>query len=85
MNIMIIGAAGFIGTNLTMQLAKDNENKITLVDKSRMLFSAVESMNFGNVSIKEASFELETDFDELVSGQDIIYHLVSTTAPTTSN
>lgn len=85
MKIMIIGAAGFIGTNLTIQLAKNNDNNITLVDKCRSFFSVIESMSFDNVSIKEASFELVTDFDELVSGQEVIYHLVSTTVPTTSN
>lgn len=33
-NIITLGAAGFIGTNLTFDLAKDNNNSMTLVDRS---------------------------------------------------
>ena len=85
MNIILLGAAGFIGTNLAIQLAKDNENHITLVDKSRMFFSTIEAMCFGNVTIKESTLEVDSDFDKLLTDQNVVYHLVSTTVPTTSN
>lgn len=85
MNILILGAAGFIGTNLTIELAKNYDDNITLVDKSRLFFGNINSMNFQNVTIKESSLEIDTDFDDLLKGQDVIYHLVSTTVPTTSN
>lgn len=32
MKILLLGAAGFIGTNLTIELAKKTEDEITLVD-----------------------------------------------------
>ncbi|PKM60517.1 MAG: epimerase [Firmicutes bacterium HGW-Firmicutes-4] len=85
MNILILGAAGFIGTNLTIKLAAEKNNKITLVDKSWEYFRDIESFSFENVTIKESGFEMNTDFETLLINQDVVYHLVSTTVPTTSN
>ena len=85
MNIILIGAAGFIGTNLTIKLAKSCENVITVVDKKVEFFESLEKMNLSNVFIKESPMEITTDFDSLLNGQDVVYHLVSTTVPTTSN
>lgn len=84
MNILILGAAGFIGTNLTIKLAENQADKITLVDKSKDYFSSVKKFRFFNVEIREASFDENMDFS-ILRGQDIVYHLVSTNAPTTSN
>ena len=36
MKILLLGAAGFIGTNLTIELAKKTEDEITLVDPPLM-------------------------------------------------
>ncbi|CQR70540.1 UDP-glucose 4-epimerase [Sporomusa ovata DSM 2662] len=85
MNILLLGAAGFVGTNLTIQLAKEKDVSITLVDKSSNFFGFIDGMNFPNVNIKEVAFKEDTDFDDLTDGQDIVYHLVSTTVPTISN
>lgn len=85
MNILILGAAGFIGTNLALKLAKDSANIITVVDNSRAYFSAIESLNFDNINIVESSFDLTTNFDTLLDDKEVVYHLASTTVPTTSN
>lgn len=85
MNIAILGAAGFIGTNLTIEFAKNPKNHITLVDKNKTFFGTILNMQLNNICIKEASFELSMDFDSVLKNQDIVYHLVSTTVPTTSN
>lgn len=85
MNILILGAAGFMGTNITIKLAADINNRITLVDTSRDLFGNIERFGFENVIIKESGFELNTEFESLLLNQDVVYHLVSTTVPTTSN
>lgn len=85
MKIIILGAAGFIGTNLAINLSKIEENQIKLVDRSKLYFKNIEKMNLQRVSFVESDFEIETDFDSLFQGQDIVYHLVSTTVPTTSN
>lgn len=85
MKIIILGAAGFIGTNLAINLSKVEENQIVLVDQSKLYFKDIEKLNLQRVSFIESKFEIETDFDKLFQGQDIVYHLVSTTVPTTSN
>ena len=84
MNILVLGAAGFIGTNLTIKLAENKENQITLVDKSKNYFSDIEEFGFLNVDLKESSLYADMDFS-LLEGQDIVYHLVSTNIPTSSN
>lgn len=84
MNVLILGAAGFIGTNLTIKLAENKDNQITLVDKSKSYFSNIEKFNFANVEIKESSLDADMDFS-ILEGQDTVYHLVSTNVPTTSN
>ena len=51
MNILILGAAGFIGTNLTKKLASNKGDKITLVDKSINYFVNILKYKFSNVEI----------------------------------
>lgn len=84
MNIMILGAAGFIGTNLTIKLAENKEDKITLVESDINYFCHIEKFNFFNVAIEEYSLDENMDFS-ILAGQEVIYHLVSTNVPTTSN
>lgn len=84
MNLLILGAAGFIGTNLVIQLAKNIEDKITLVDKNKDYFFNIKKFNFSNVEIKESTLDENMDFN-MLEGKDIVYHLVSTNVPTTSN
>lgn len=85
MKILLLGAAGFIGTNLTIELAKNAENEITLVDRCKDFFSPVINMNLKNIRIVEAGLTVDMDFDSILKNQEIVYHLVSTTVPTTSN
>ena len=85
MKILLLGAAGFIGTNLTIELAKRTEDEITLVDRSKSFFKPIVSMNLKNVRSLEADLTVDMDFDSILKGQEVVYHLVSTTVPTTSN
>lgn len=85
MRIMLLGAAGFIGTNLMIPLVQDKNNKITLVDKKRIYFPPLERVCSKNVSIIESPLDTFMNFDDLLQGQEIVYHLVSTTVPSTSN
>lgn len=91
MNIIILGAGGFIGTNLTLALAneRDNQNKyvnnITLFDREGVDFSHIKKMESPYISTLTGEFNMESDFDTITKGQDMVYHLVSTTVPTTSN
>lgn len=85
MNIIIFGAAGFIGKNLVLKLMQSVDHHLTLVDKSRVFFSDIYSFLPENVVIKEEIFCEKSDFDTLLEGQDLVFHLVSTTVPVTSN
>ena len=82
MKIVILGAAGFIGTNLTIELAKNTSNRITLVDKNRLYFSR--DVLADNVEIVESDLSLNMDYSVL-ENSDVVFHLVSTNVPTTSN
>lgn len=84
MNILILGAAGFIGTNLTIKLASNKRDKITLVDKSVEYFANILKSDLSNVEIKVSSLDENEGF-AMLEGQDVVYHLVSTNVPTTSN
>ena len=85
MNIIIFGAAGFIGINLTKELCKDRHNFITVVDRNRSYFKPIESMDFTNLRIEESQLGGDDDYDRFVKGQEIVFHLVSTSVPSTSN
>lgn len=82
MKILILGAAGFIGTNLAIELAKDPSNRLKLVDKNRLYFSP--DVKADNVEIAESSLDLNMDYS-ILENCDVVYHLVSTNIPTTSN
>lgn len=85
MNIILIGAAGFIGTNLIIELAKDSNNQITAVDCDRLFFETLENLNIPNLKTVVTPLTFDESFEKIVEGHDIVYHLVSTTVPTTSN
>ena len=83
MNILLLGAAGFIGTNLTLKLSEDPNNRITLVDVNKNYFRP--EVLEKNVSVVESPLNENTDFASLLAGQQVVYHLISTTVPTTAN
>lgn len=85
MNILLLGAAGFIGTNLILNISKNELDKITVVDTNKEFFSHINKKKLSNVVIKEAMFNEDTDFERLFVNQDVVYHLVSTTVPSTAN
>ena len=85
MNIILLGAAGFIGTNLTLALARNPENCITVVSRRRASFADMEALALPNVRFVEEDLVASPHYDRLLAGQDVVYHLLSTTVPTTSN
>ena len=83
MNVLLFGAAGFIGTNLALALAADPQVQLTLADVNKEYFHP-DLQNKG-FRLVETPIGVDTDFEALFAGQDVVYHLVSTTVPTTSN
>lgn len=82
MNITILGAAGFIGTNLVLKLSSDNNLK--LVDNNIGYFENIKKHGIEAI-YEESNFSVDEDYDAILSNSDLVYHLVSTTVPTTSN
>ena len=85
MRIVLLGANGFIGTNLTVKLAEDLGNDIVVVGRKRAHYKDIESFAFENVRFIESDLCVDTNYDELVEQADVVYHLLSSTVPTTSN
>ena len=85
MKILLLGAAGFIGTNLLLKLSRDFDDHITGVDKDINYFNPISNIVAKNVSFIESPLTNDIDFDKLIEGCDIVYHLVSTAVPATSN
>jgi UDP-glucose 4-epimerase len=80
MNILIIGGNGFIGSHLTESLSKSN-NDITVFDRAENLYTG----ELDNVNYIYGDFN-QTSLLKKISGKfDIIFHLLSTTVPTTAN
>ena len=82
MNILILGAAGFIGTNLFLELSKNKDYHLTLVDKSRDFFS--QEIKKTNAIILDSCLDVDMDFT-ILKDQDVVFHLVSSVIPTNSN
>jgi UDP-glucose 4-epimerase len=83
MNVLILGAAGFIGTNLVKKL-KDRY-KITAYDRNKPALERLYKLANGKINIKVGNLLYSSDLNDILQGQDIIYHLISTTVPATSN
>lgn len=82
MNIVVFGAAGFLGTNLVKKL--DREHQVLALDEKIEYFDNIYE-SFRNTKIEQFKFEQEADFISVLEGRDVVYHLVSTTIPSTSN
>ena len=85
MRIAIFGAAGFIGTNLILKLSQQSNNYIRAIDKELSFFNHLYYKNLNNIEYTTSSLDPEVCFDKLIDGFDVVYHLVSTTIPSTSN
>ena len=85
MKIVLLGAAGFIGTNLVIDLAKNPDNELTVVDRDRKYFNNIVNLHLPKLRIVESDLSMDSNYEELLFEQDIVYHLISTTVPTTSN
>lgn len=84
-NIALIGAAGFIGTNLAIELSKHYKCKIRLIDAKDEYFDTIRMLGLENVEYILSGFTEDSDFAGLVAGQDMVIHLASTSMPADSN
>ena len=84
MNILIAGAAGFIGTNLTLALMKNPANHITITDTDTSYFTNETIIAANNVSCLALHTQTH-NFENILENIDLVFHLVSTTNPSSSN
>jgi len=82
--ILILGAAGFIGTNLTFRLARE-ECSLVCFDRPDSNMKHLSGENISTACGFLADFADDDRAEELLQGTDIVYHLISTTCPTNSN
>ena len=83
MNILIAGAAGFIGTNLTLALMKNPANHITITDTDTSYFTNETIIAANNVSCLALHTQTH-NFENILENIDLLFHLVSTTNPSSS-
>lgn len=94
--ILILGAAGFIGTNLTLRLLRE-KRRLVLFDRPGVSYpeAVLQAQKRRQVRPVYGSFSAlapgggsaagKDDALLLLSGVDTVYHLISTTCPANSN
>lgn len=75
MNVLILGSSGFIGKHLTRRL-HDDGHQVTGFDRFRGELEEDSRLRY-----VEGSFDADTDFDRLLAGQEVVYHLISSSFP----
>lgn len=85
MNILVYGGAGFIGTNLVKMLALDKSKQIVVVDKKKEYFHDIDELNYSNIICKAYKEFPNIEFEKVLEGIDIVYHLMSTSMPANTN
>ncbi len=80
MNILILGATGFIGTNLSLKMVESDNNFVLLGRKINRDYKNL-FKNKLNVEILETNFCESIDFDNLTKNVDVVYHLISSSIP----
>ncbi|WP_162011257.1 NAD-dependent epimerase/dehydratase family protein [Streptococcus sp. S784/96/1] len=78
MNYLVLGASGFIGKHLTRTLLESGQ-RVTAFD-----IKHADEFESGRIKFVEGKFSPDYPFDNLVRGHDVIFHLISTTLPSTN-
>jgi UDP-glucose 4-epimerase len=76
--VLVLGSNGFIGRNLLAALSGDRDVAVTGFGRK-----TPPNLN-GNLQFVQGSIENPTSIEDAVQDQDIIYHLISQTIPSTS-
>jgi UDP-glucose 4-epimerase len=77
--ILIIGGNGFIGQNLTRFLSENTNSKLSVLDRSLPV------KQIDNVSYFQGDFFDDSTLENIVTGQDVVFHALSSVTPGNSN
>jgi UDP-glucose 4-epimerase len=87
MKCVLLGGAGFIGSHLATSLLSAG-HAVRIFDRPQRDTEHVRTQQFSwhaDVEWVEGDFTNPVDTERAIAGQEIVYHLVSTTLPKTSN
>jgi len=78
-SILVTGGAGFIGSHLVERLLQDHDSDVTVLDnfssgKREFLKAHMDNSHFHLI---EADLLVSSDLQELVAGNDMVYHLAA--------
>jgi len=82
MKCIIIGGGGFVGSHLSETLLADGQ-EVSIFDRPNARY--LEYSNQQGVTVVTGDFFNPEDVSRAISDCDVVYHLVSTTVPQTSN
>lgn len=85
MKILLLGATGFIGTNLSINLAKQKNDLILLGRKFNKNFQNLFKNTLSENIFCEENININTDLSKFTKDVDVVYHLISTCVPANSN
>lgn len=82
MRCLVLGAGGFIGRHLVEDLLNQG-NEVLVYDRPEVLLSLVEE--FPQVDSISGDFSSEDQWNDILHGIKVCYHLISTSVPKSSN
>lgn len=83
MHYLLLGGSGFQGRNLLDRLVK-NGDQVRVFDKNILKSNAYE-IKEGQVEYVQGNFNSRVQIQKAVKGIDVIFHMISTTLPKSSN
>ena len=82
--VIVLGAAGFIGKNLSLRLIRDGFN-VKCFDRAGTDMTILQSENSNFIFGEFADFSDDSKAEHILKDVDVVFHLISTTCPTNSN